>query len=130
MAPGQADSRATDQALTGSADEDEASIQPAQAAPGPSKKARMARFMWRHPWGVVRTLFAILVLIFIAQNSEPVDVDLLFWTLVQVPKLLFILASMFLGAVSWELLRRLFRRAPKADARAPAPAEASDESQG
>jgi uncharacterized integral membrane protein len=52
----------------------------------------------------------------VLQNLEPTSIDILFWTLVDIPKLLLLLASMLAGGLIWELLRRSLLRRRKAPA--------------
>jgi uncharacterized integral membrane protein len=85
--------------------------------PSPAKGsalARTARFIARHPLGLLQTLFAVLVVIVVLQNLEPTSIDILFWSMKSVPKLFLLLASMLTGAAVWEVLRRLLRRRPTA----------------
>lgn len=63
-------------------------------------------FLWRHRTGVLRALGALLLGTVILQNVEPTTIDLLFWSLPGVPKLVLILISMALGAGLWEIVRR------------------------
>ena len=66
-------------------------------------------FVSRHPMGVAQACGVALLVIVVLQNVEPVDIDLLFWSVARVPKLVLILASMLAGGVLWELLRRRLR---------------------
>jgi uncharacterized integral membrane protein len=75
-----------------------------------SALARAARFAGRHPIGLLQTLFALLVAIVVLQNLEPTSIDLLFWSVPNVPKLVLVLAAMAIGALAWEILRRLLPR--------------------
>jgi len=76
----------------------------------PSRLGRAARgggdWLRHHPLGALQILLLILVLIVIAQNLETTSIDILFWTLASLPKLVLILISMVLGALVWEGLRR------------------------
>ncbi|WP_300355276.1 hypothetical protein [uncultured Alcanivorax sp.] len=63
----------------------------------PSKLARGGKTTGR--WLVTHPIGAF-------QNLEPTSIDILFWTLVDIPKLLLLLASMLAGGLIWELLRR------------------------
>lgn len=47
--------------------------------------------------GTVLLVFIIIALTFIFQNSEEIDVNFLFWTFVQVPKLYLILICLGVG---------------------------------
>ena len=64
------------------------------------------RWLRRHPLGALQILLLILVLVVIAQNLEPTSIDLLFWTVAALPKLVLMLLSMVVGALVWEGLRR------------------------
>ena len=69
-------------------------------------------FAAQHPGAAALAVAALLVVIIVLQNVEPVEIDLLFWSVARVPKLVLILASMLVGALIWEVARRrLFRRA-------------------
>ena len=81
----------------------------------PSLVARGGRksghWLIAHPMGALQILLAIMAIIIVFQNLEPTSIDILFWTLVDIPKLLLLLASMLAGGLIWELLRRsLLRR--------------------
>lgn len=87
----------------------------------PSKLARggktTGRWLMTHPIGVLQILAVIVVAIIVLQNLEPTSIDILFWTLLDIPKLLLLLASMLAGGLIWELLRRsLLRRRKTATA--------------
>lgn len=80
----------------------------------PSKLARSGKatgsWLAKHPIGALQILAIVLVAIIVLQNLEPTSIDILFWTLVDIPKLLLLLASMIAGALIWELLRRTLLR--------------------
>ena len=81
----------------------------------PSRLARggktTGRWLVTHPVGALQILAVLLLAIIVLQNLEPTSIDILFWTLVDIPKLLLLLASMLAGGLIWELLRRgLLRR--------------------
>ncbi len=61
---------------------------------------------WRHRVLISKIVLAGLIVVVILQNLEPTDVDLLFWSLPEVPKLVMILVSMVVGAGAWEIVRR------------------------
>ncbi|WP_297769277.1 hypothetical protein [uncultured Alcanivorax sp.] len=86
----------------------------------PSKLARggktTGRWLMTHPIGALQILAVIVVAIIVLQNLEPTSIDILFWTLVDIPKLLLLLASMLAGGLIWELLRRSLLRRRKAPA--------------
>jgi uncharacterized integral membrane protein len=48
--------------------------------------------------------------IIILQNVESTSIDVLFWSVPALPKLVLIFVSMFVGAAAWELTRRWMRR--------------------
>ncbi len=69
------------------------------------------RHFWTRPKFILWTLFLILFTTIVLQNVEPVDIDLLFWSLPQMPKLVLILASMLVGMIVmllivWDLRSR------------------------
>lgn len=86
----------------------------------PSKLARggktTGRWLAAHPIGFLQILAVMLIAIIVLQNLEPTSIDILFWTLVDIPKLLLLLASMLAGGLIWELLRRSLLRRNKTPA--------------
>ncbi|MGB2058231.1 hypothetical protein [Alcanivorax sp.] len=84
----------------------------------PSRLARggktTGRWLVTHPVGALQILAVLLLAIVVLQNLEPTSIDILFWTLVDIPKLLLLLASMLAGGLIWELLRRGLLRRRKA----------------
>jgi uncharacterized integral membrane protein len=72
--------------------------------------AGIGRFVTRHPAGVVQGLFVALLTIVVLQNLEPTDIDVLFWSVASVPKLVLILGAMLAGGALWEIARRLLLR--------------------
>ena len=72
------------------------------------------RWLVTHPVGALQILAVLLLAIIVLQNLEPTSIDILFWTLVDIPKLLLLLASMLAGGLIWELLRRGLLRRRKA----------------
>ena len=84
----------------------------------PSRLARggktTGRWLVTHPVGALRILAVLLLAIVVLQNLDPTSIDILFWTLVDIPKLLLLLASMLAGGLIWELLRRGLLRRRKA----------------
>ena len=68
---------------------------------------RRGAFIWRYRIAFARGAALLLIVLVILQNLEPTSLDLLFWSLPSVPKLVLIIASMALGAGLWELVRRL-----------------------
>ena len=78
-----------------------------------SKKS--GQWLISHPIGALQLIGLILLIIIVAQNLEPTSIDILFWTLVDIPKLLLLLISMVTGALVWEVAKRtLLRRKPTA----------------
>lgn len=75
-----------------------------------SRLARAARFAFTHPVGIAHTILYVVVAIVVLQNLEPTKIDFLFWSIPEVPKLVVLLLAMLLGALLWELARRLIRR--------------------
>jgi uncharacterized integral membrane protein len=71
---------------------------------------RSARFVGRHPAGVAQGFFIALLTIIVLQNLEPTQIDVLFWTVPGLPKLVLILVAMVAGGVLWEIARRLIFR--------------------
>jgi uncharacterized integral membrane protein len=68
----------------------------------------MQKSFWTRPKTILWIIGIILILIFIFQNVEPTQLHFLFWSLPELPKLVFILISMALGAllallISWEI---------------------------
>ena len=84
----------------------------------PSRLARggktTGRWLVTHPVGALQILAVLLLAIVVLQNLDPSRIDILFWTLVDIPKLLLLLASMLAGGLIWELLRRGLLRRRKA----------------
>ncbi len=70
---------------------------------------RLGGFVMRHPGGIAKAIGLLLLAIVVLQNVEPTPLDLLFWQVAEVPKLLLILGSMVLGGIAWELIRRSLR---------------------
>lgn len=83
---------------------------PGEARGSKSAVARFFRFLGRHPIGVVQAVLLLLVAIVVLQNVESTSIDLLFWSLPELPKLVLIFGSMLVGAAAWEILRRWLRR--------------------
>ncbi len=71
---------------------------------------KVLRFLLVHWVGALAGLGVLLTLIVILQNLEPIEFDLLFWTVPALPKLVLILVSMALGAAIAEVARVLLRR--------------------
>jgi uncharacterized integral membrane protein len=75
-----------------------------------SAVGRVLGLLARHPAGVVRVVAFSLLAIIILQNVESTSIDVLFWSVPALPKLVLIFVSMFVGAAAWELTRRWMRR--------------------
>jgi uncharacterized integral membrane protein len=84
-------------------------VQP-EASRGGSLPAGAWRFLRRHPLGVLQGAFLLLVLVVVLQNLEPTQLDVLFWSIASVPKLVLIFVAMLVGGLLWEILRRLLVR--------------------
>ena len=82
--------------------------EPSDVASSDSAFGRGVAFVRRHPIGIVQAVFFLLVVIIILQNLEPTSIDVLFWSVSTLPKLILICFSMLIGAGAWELLRRRF----------------------
>ena len=76
--------------------------------PGPATRA--VSLLSRHWKASLRTLLGLALLVVVLQNVEPTTLDLWFWSIERVPKLVLILISMAVGAGLWEILRRALRR--------------------
>jgi uncharacterized integral membrane protein len=70
---------------------------------------RTAQFIVRNPGRSAQFVFFLLIAIIILQNLETTSIDVLFWSIAALPKLVLIFLSMVIGAVAWELMRRLKR---------------------
>lgn len=68
--------------------------------------AQWGRLLWRRRARVARVTVGALLGIVVLQNLEPTSIDLLFWSVQDVPKLILILASMGVGVVLYALWRR------------------------
>ncbi len=71
-------------------------------------KSRMTSawgFIGRRPLRTTQFLLGLIVLTIVLQNIEPTAIDVLFWSIAKVPKLVLILISMLVGAVAWEITR-------------------------
>jgi uncharacterized integral membrane protein len=72
--------------------------------------AGIGRFAMRHPVGVAQGFLVALVAVVVLQNLEPTSIDLLFWSVPSLPKLVLILVAMLAGGALWEMTRRLLAR--------------------
>lgn len=83
---------------------------PYDNTPKRSAISRAARgsggWLRRHPMGALQIVLIILLAIVVMQNLEPTSINVLFWTVAQLPKLVIILISMVLGALVWEWIRQ------------------------
>ena len=70
---------------------------------------RFGQAIVRNPIEAAQFVFFLLVAIIILQNLESTSIDVLFWTIAALPKLALIFLSMIVGAIAWELARRLKR---------------------
>jgi uncharacterized integral membrane protein len=83
---------------------------PTPGTPGTTRFTSAVAFALRHWRPIARGAGLVLLLVFVLQNVEPTRVDVLFWSLPGVPKLVLILVSMALGGMLWEVLRRQLKR--------------------
>jgi uncharacterized integral membrane protein len=67
-------------------------------------------FIGRRPLRTTQFLLSVMVLTIVLQNIEPTSIDVLFWSIAKIPKLVLILISMLVGAVAWEITRLLLYR--------------------
>jgi uncharacterized integral membrane protein len=72
-------------------------------------RGERAAFVVRHWRGILRGLLVALLAVVVLQNVERTRIDVLFWSLAEVPKLVLILASMLIGVGVWEILKALRR---------------------
>jgi len=89
--------------------ESESGESPAGATSG-SKLKKWAGWIASHPRGVAQGIGFALLAIIVLQNFEPTSVDVLFWTVSEMPKLVLIFLAMIIGALVWEILRRTWLR--------------------
>jgi len=87
-----------------------------ESKPGePASEATSGLRKWvgriaRHPRGVAQGIGFGLLAIIVLQNVESTSVDVLFWTVSELPKLVLIFLAMIIGALGWEVLRRTWLR--------------------
>ena len=74
-----------------------------------SKFRRIAQFIVQNPIRTAQLVFFSLIAIIILQNLESTSIDVLFWSIASLPKLVLIFFSMVVGAAAWEITRRLMR---------------------
>ena len=80
-----------------------------EAGSSASGFGRIVRFVVQKPMRTAQIVFFLLVAIIVLQNLESTSIDVLFWTIAAMPKLVLIFLSMIVGAVAWEMARRLLR---------------------
>jgi uncharacterized integral membrane protein len=88
---------------------DETQAGSAKAGGFGSRFRQIGQFIVRNPIGAAQFVFFALVAIVILQNLESTSIDVLFWSIAALPKLVLIFLSMVVGAIAWELARRLKR---------------------
>ncbi len=54
---------------------------------------------WGRPRFIIWTIIIVLLVTIMMQNAEPTSIDILFWSLPALPKLVVILISMALGGI-------------------------------
>jgi len=74
-----------------------------------SKLRRIGQSIVQNPLRTVQIVFFTLVAIIVLQNLETTSIDVLFWTIAALPKLVLIFLAMIVGAIAWELARRIKR---------------------
>ncbi len=80
----------------------------------------VGRYVAAHPLGVLQTIFFGLVAVVVLQNLEPTSLDVLFWSIPVLPKLVLVVVAMAIGGLIWEVLRRrLFRESTTSLRRGP-----------
>jgi uncharacterized integral membrane protein len=72
-----------------------------------SKFRRAAQYIVQNPIRSAQFAFFSLIIIIILQNLESTSIDVLFWSIAALPKLVLIFLSMLVGAAAWEIARRL-----------------------
>jgi uncharacterized integral membrane protein len=88
---------------------DEVQIGSAKAGGFGARLRGIGRFIVQNPIRAVQVIFFTLIAIIILQNLETTSIDVLFWSIAALPKLVLIFLSMIVGALAWELARRLKR---------------------
>lgn len=88
---------------------DETQAGSAKAGGFGAKLRGLGRSIVKDPLRAAQVVFFALVAIIILQNLETTSIDVLFWSFAALPKLVLIFLSMIVGALVWELLRRLKR---------------------
>ncbi len=72
-----------------------------------ARLGKIGRSIAQNPVRSIQIVFFTLVAIIVLQNLETTSIDVLFWSFAALPKLVLIFASMIVGALAWELARRL-----------------------
>jgi uncharacterized integral membrane protein len=78
---------------------------------GDERNKRTLAFASAHRGALWRATILLLLLIVVLQNLEPTRVDVFFWSLPAVPKLVLIIVSAVLGAILYAAARSWFSRA-------------------
>jgi len=74
-----------------------------------SKLRRIGGAIVKNPLRTFQVVFFTLVAIIVLQNLETTSIDVLFWSIAALPKLVLIFFAMIVGAIAWELIRRIKR---------------------
>jgi uncharacterized integral membrane protein len=77
------------------------------------ERHRLRTLAWHHRARLLRGLTLLLVVVIVLQNVEPTTIDVLFWSIARVPKLILIVASMGLGVLLWEIGKQTWRSRPR-----------------
>lgn len=88
-------------------------MEPERGGPSLEKTSGFQKWIGRiarHPRGVAQGIGFALLAIIVLQNFESTSVDVLFWTVSELPKLVLIFLAMIIGALGWEVLRRTWLR--------------------
>ncbi len=81
-----------------------------QSSAATSGLRKCTGWLARHPRGVAQGVGFALLAIIVLQNIESTSLDVLFWTVSELPKLVLIFLAMIVGALTWEVLRRSWLR--------------------
>lgn len=87
----------------------ESQHEPAKTGGVGSKILRFFQLIVRNPTRSAQFGFFALIAIIVLQNLESTSIDVLFWSITSMPKLVLIFLSMIIGAAAWEIVRRLTR---------------------
>ena len=80
------------------------------ASDGKPAWRRCTSWIADHPRGLAQGVGLALLAIIVLQNVESTSLDVLFWTVSELPKLVVIFLAMIVGALVWEILRRTWLR--------------------